>query len=220
MSFFSGRRPFCLPAMLALFAAIGIGPAVAAAPSSTDQADIGRAEGYLNGVTTLKAHFMQVSPDGNNVEGTVYLSRPGRLRLDYDPPSPIQVIADGSFLIYYDKDLKQVSYVDLESTPAGVLVRPEVKLDGGDLKVTKVGHQPGVLTVTVIKANDSAQGRITLVFTESPFQLRQWQVVDPQGQVTTVSLFDAQTGLSLDRELFYFKDPKVGNGPDLNNNGQ
>jgi outer membrane lipoprotein-sorting protein len=206
---------------LTLFSLALAGSSVSAAvPASADRADIDRAEDYLNGVTTLKAHFMQVSPDGSTAEGTVYLSRPGRLRLDYDPPSPVQVIADGRFLIYYDKQLKQVSYVDLDSTPAGILVRPKVKLDGEDLKVTKVSHQPGILDVSVIKAADPAQGRITLVFSEAPFRLRQWQVTDPQGQVTTVSLFDTESGLSLDKDLFYFKDPKLGHGPDLSTNGQ
>jgi outer membrane lipoprotein-sorting protein len=214
----AGRRVVFAAALLCL--ALAGMPAVAAGPTSSDQADIEKAEAYLNGVTTLKAHFLQVSPDGGTTEGTVYLSRPGRLRLDYDPPSPIEVVADGNFLIYYDKQLKQVSYVGLESTPAGVLVRPKVKLDADDLKVTKVGHPPGILTVTVIKAAEAAQGRITLVFTESPFQLRQWQVTDAQGQVTTVSLFDAQTGLALDKDLFFFKDPKFGHGPDLSTNGQ
>ena len=189
--------------------------ATTAVCASTDEADIEKAEAYLNDVTTLKAHFMQVSPDGSTTDGTVYLSRPGRLRLDYEPPSPIQVIADGHFLIYFDKQLKQVSYLDLDASQAGVLVRAKVKLNGEDLKVTKVTHQPGVLNVTIIKASDPGQGSITLVFTQSPFQLRQWQVTDPQGQITAVSLFDAETGLSLDKDLFYFKDPQSGHGPDL-----
>ncbi len=196
-----------------------------AAPSpadhgETDRADVDKAENYLNGITTLKARFLQVGPDGGTAEGTVLMSRPGRLRLDYDPPSPIQVYADGNFLIYFDKQLKQVSYVGLDSSPAGILVRAKVKLDAEDLKVTKVSHQPGILNVTVIKASDPGQGRITLVFTQSPFQLRQWQVTDPQGQVTTVSLFDAETGLALDKDLFYFKDPSLGHGPDLSTTGK
>lgn len=195
-------------------------PASSAVSASTDQAEIDRAEEYLNGVTTLKAHFMQVSPDGSTTDGTVYLSRPGHLRLDYEPPSPIQVIADGHFLIYFDKELKQVSYLDLDASPAGVLVRAKVKLSGEDLKVTKVAHQPGVLNITVIKAEDPGQGSITLVFTQSPFQLRQWQVTDPQGQITTVSLFDAETGVAIDKNLFFFKDPNLGHGPDLSTDQQ
>ncbi|MDR3439579.1 outer membrane lipoprotein carrier protein LolA [Telmatospirillum sp.] len=221
-----GRTAGWIAALVWCFAALacvtGLTAGAAVAAVTPDKAelnkqDIDKAEAYLNAVTTLKARFMQVSPDGSTAEGTVMLWRPGRLRLDYDAPSPIQVIADGTFLIYYDKQLKQVSYVDLDSTPAGILVRPKVKLEGADLKVVKVFHQPGVINVSIVKADDPGQGRIMLVFTESPYQLRQWQVTDPQGQVTTVSLFEAETGISFDKELFRFKDPSVSNGPDLSN---
>ena len=205
---------------LRLFAVIGLvlalgGAAGAAAPVGNDQAEIAKAEAYLNGIGTLRARFMQVGPDGGTVEGTVYLSRPGHRRLEYDPPSPVLVIADGRFLIYYDKQLKQVSYVGLDSTPAGILVKPQIRLDGDDLKVARVGRQPGVLNITVVNKNDPGQGRITLVFTEQPLQLRQWQVTDPQGQMTTVSLFDAHDGLALNKDLFVFDDPNFSGQPYL-----
>ncbi len=191
----------------------------AAVPPTSNQADIAKAEDYLNGVTTLKARFMQVAPDGSTVEGTVYMSRPGRMRLEYDPPSPILVVANGTFLIYHDKQLEQTNYLDLDDTPAGILLQPQVKLNGDDLKVLRVSHQPGILDITVTKRNDSSDGKLTLVFTERPFELRQWQVVDKQGQLTTVSLFDAETGVKLDRSLFKFKDPKYGTmGYSLDNN--
>jgi outer membrane lipoprotein-sorting protein len=196
---------------LSLLLAVPAGAAV----TSSDQSELAKAEAYLNSVSTLKARFLQIGPDGSTAEGTLYLSRPGRLRLDYDPPSPILVVADGSFLIYYDRKLGQVSYLGLDSSPAGILVKPQVKLDGDDLKVTGVAHQPGVLDVTVIRRHDPGDGRVTLVFSQAPFQLRQWQVVDPQGLTTTVSLFDAQTGLPLDKDLFHFVDPRNGVGPDL-----
>ncbi|MTJ81345.1 MAG: outer membrane lipoprotein carrier protein LolA [Telmatospirillum sp.] len=209
------RRGFRLVALAGWLAVAGTGYALAAEKSDADKAEIGRAESYLNAVTTLKARFMQVAPDGGTSEGTVLLSRPGKMRLDYDPPSPVQVVADGTYLIYFDKQLKQVSYVGLETTPAGILVRAKVHLDADDLKVTKVTRQPGVVNITVTKAQDPGQGHITLVFTDQPYQLRQWQVTDPQGQVTTVSLFDAESGVSIDKSLFYFKDPTVDQGPDL-----
>jgi outer membrane lipoprotein-sorting protein len=210
-----GRRVRTLAMVMACAWAAVPATSTAASGAEADQAEIAKAEAYLNSVTTLKARFMQVSPDGNTAEGSVLLLRPGRLRLDYDPPSPIQVVADGTYLIYYDKELKQVSYVGLDTTPAGILVRDKIRLTGADLKVLKVGHQPGVVNVTVTKAEDPKQGNITLVFTESPYQLRQWQLTDAQGQVTTVSLFDAETGVPLAKELFFFKDPNVGQGPDL-----
>ncbi|RAU23739.1 outer membrane lipoprotein carrier protein LolA [Paramagnetospirillum kuznetsovii] len=179
-----------------------------AALSEADKADVARAEDYLNAVTTLKARFLQVSPNGASVEGDAYLSRPGKLRLQYDPPSPLLVVADGTFLIVHDSQLGEPSWLPLNSTPAGVLVRPNVKLTGGDVAVTRVTRMPGVVRVSLVGVEDPAAGEITLVFSDRPFLLRQWQVKDAQNQITTVSLFEAQSGLSLDPKLFEFKDPK------------
>ncbi|KIL97850.1 Outer membrane lipoprotein carrier protein LolA [Paramagnetospirillum magnetotacticum MS-1] len=183
--------------------------------SAQDKADIERAEDYLNGVTTLKARFLQVSPNGASVEGDAYLSRPGKLRLQYDPPSPLLVVADGSFLIVHDQQLGEPSYIPLGSTPAGILVRPNVRLNGGDVAVTRVVRLPGVVRISVVEAEDPASGEITLVFSDKPFALRQWQVKDAQHQVTTVSLYQAQSGLTLDAKLFEFKNPKF-TAPTLN----
>ncbi|ARJ66471.1 hypothetical protein WV31_12735 [Magnetospirillum sp. ME-1] len=206
--------------LLLALAAVFVTAAQAAPPARTplsaqDKADIARAEEYLNGVTTLKARFLQVSPNGTSVEGDAYLSRPGKLRLQYDPPSPLLVVADGSFLIVHDSQLGEPSYIPLGSTPAGILVRPGVKLDGGDVAVTRVTRQPGVVRISVVEADDAAAGEITLVFSDKPFALRQWLVKDAQHQVTTVSLYQAQSGLSLDSKLFEFKNPKF-TAPSLN----
>lgn len=177
--------------------------------SAQDRADVERAEAYLNSVGTLKARFLQISPNGGQAEGTAYLSRPGKLRLQYDPPSPLLVVADGRFLIVHDRELGDPSYIPLDSTPAGILVRANVQLDGKDVRVTRVTRQPGVLGISLVDAEDPAQGELTLVFSDRPFALRQWRVTDAQGQVTTVSLYEAQSGISLDGRLFQFKDPKL-----------
>lgn len=186
-------------------------PAQAAGPrkplTDQDKTDIARAETYMNGITTLKARFQQFAPNGNVAEGTAYFWRPGRMRLQYDPPSPILVVADGDFLIVHDRELGEPSYIPLGSTPAGVLVRENVQLNGKDLAVSRVTRAPGVLNISVVESADPAQGEITLVFTEQPFALRQWRVLDAQGSITTVSLYEAQSGMPLDRKLFQFINP-------------
>lgn len=201
------------PALAPVLAPGGDLAAAQAAPrraplSAQDQADIARVEDYLNSITTLQARFLQVSPNGGQAEGTAFFSRPGRMRLQYDPPSPVLVVADGRFLIVHDQELGEPSYIPLNSTPAGVLVRDNVRLNGQDLSVTKVSRGPGILNVSLVDREDPGQGELTLVFSERPFALRQWRVLDAQGQTTTVSLFDAQTGVSLDPKLFRFVDPK------------
>ncbi len=204
----TAARPTRLPFAAALALSLGLIGAPALALSPGDANIVAQADAYLDQVATLKAHFLQVAQDGSTAEGTLYLSRPGRMRLDYDPPTPILVVASGGTLVYYDAKLGQVSYVDLDSTLAGVLVQPQVHLDQGALKVESVVRQPGVVYITVDKRDDPRSGRITLVFSESPLQLRQWKVVDAQGQTTTVSLYDAETGIRLADDLFEFHDPR------------
>jgi outer membrane lipoprotein-sorting protein len=182
--------------------------AASAALANQDMADISRAEQYLNHITTLKARFLQVSSNGAQAEGVAYLSRPGKMRLDYLPPNPIQVFARDGMLVYYDRQLQQTSYVDVDQTPAGVLVRAQIRLVGGDITVTAVRHGKGTLELDMVRSRDPGAGSITLIFEERPFALKQWRVRDPQGQVTTVSLFDAQTGITLDPSIFHFVDPQ------------
>lgn len=178
-----------------------------AALSPAETALVEQAEDYLNSFKTMRARFMQVAPNGGVAEGQAYLSRPGKMRLDYDPPSQIEIIANGSFLIYHDKELEQVSYLGLDETPAGILVRPNIDLNGRDLSVTGVTQGRGLVQIGLVQSGESAGGELTLVFNQNPFVLRQWMVRDPQGNVTTVSLFNTRTGVALNPKLFDFRDP-------------
>src|SRR3546814_15920621 len=72
-----------------------IASAEAAALSAEDRADVARVEAYLNGITSMKSSFLQSSSTGHVARGPVWLRRPGRLRLEYDPPPPIHITADG-----------------------------------------------------------------------------------------------------------------------------
>lgn len=174
--------------------------------SPEDRADVARVEEYLNGIRTLSARFMQISENGGTAEGKLYLSRPGKLRLEYDPPVPILMVASGSFLVHYDKELKAVTHLPIDSTPAGLLVRERIALSG-DVTVTKVERGPGSLRVTLVQSKDPQAGRITLVFSERPFVLSNWQVTDAQGSMTRVALIEPRTGMPLDPALFRFTDP-------------
>ncbi len=187
---------------------LGATPAAAASLSANDLSDIRRAEDYMNGLSSLKARFLQVNNSGSTAEGTVWLSRPGKMRLEYDPPSPLLVVADGTFLIVHDAELDDPSYIPLDSTPAGVILRPEIHLNSGDLKVTEVERDAGVIGFKIINAEEPEQGDITLTFTERPFLLRQWTVRDVQDKYTTVSLFDVQSGIDIDPKKFIFENPK------------
>jgi outer membrane lipoprotein-sorting protein len=182
-------------------------PAPAALPSATQAADIARIEDYLNDLTTLKAAFVQINPDGGTVTGELYYQRPDKMRLDYDPPSEILVISDGWQIVYYDRRLDQVSHMFPNSTPLGFLLSDEIRLSG-DVTVTDVERSAGELHVTLVQSDEPNQGSIRLTFAENPLELRRWTLTDAQGQATQVVLEQPETGLTLDRELFRFRNPK------------
>jgi outer membrane lipoprotein-sorting protein len=176
--------------------------------SDRDKADISRAEAYMNAISTLKAHFIQVNPSGVTEEGNIWLSRPGKLKMLYDPPSPNLIVTNGSWLIFHDQQLKQTSHIPIDSTPAGILVREKVSLQGKEVTVAKVERQPGVVNIYLYQRDEPKAGMLTLVFTDEPFALRQWHVVVGQNLKTTVSLFDTKTGVSIPADFFEFRDPK------------
>ena len=178
-----------------------------AALSKADQNDIARIEAYLNASSTVKARFTQTNPDGSVVEGTAYLSRPGKLRLEYEPPVPVLVVADGQFLIYYDKELKQASWLGLDETPAGILVRPNVSLNGKTVTVQNVTRSRDTISLRMVQTATPELGEMTMTFDSEPLALREWQIKDQEGKITTVVLSDIETGMSLSADLFVFEDP-------------
>jgi outer membrane lipoprotein-sorting protein len=173
-----------------------------------DRADLARIEAYLDGVRTVHSGFTQRSSNGEQAQGELYLARPGRLRIEYQPPVPVLVIADGTFLIYYDRNLEQVSHVPLASTPAGILLDKNISLTEGSLTVTGFERADGTIFVSVARADQPREGSIMLALNADPLQLQQWSVTDAQGIITVVTLIEPQFNVDLDRTLFVFHDPR------------
>ncbi len=162
---------------------------------------IARVETYLNSITTLRASFLQVAPDGSVSEGMLYLARPGRLRVEYDPPASVLMVANGSRLTYYDRELGQVSELPLTSPLARILIRQRISLDD-DLGVLALERTAGVLRITLGEKDDPGAGLVTLVFNDNPLGLRQWSIKDAQGLETRITLMETWFGLPIDASLF------------------
>lgn len=182
------------------------GPALGIQPSAQDQADLARVEAYLDGLRTLKAHFLQVAPDGALSEGTAWLERPGRMRFQYDPPAPFLLVANYELLVFQDTKLGQNSTVPLSRTPLGILLAEHVHLSG-DVTVTKLVRQPGQLQVSLVRTASPSDGTLTLIFADPPLALRQWTVLDAQRKETRVTLYNVQLGGSFDQSLFNVAAP-------------
>ncbi len=172
--------------------------------SAEDRDDVSRIEQYLNDISTVQARFVQASSTGEMAEGEFFLSRPGDLRISYDPPVPILIVTSGPFLVYYDSELEQSTHIPIVTTPVGVLVDEAISLDGGEIQVIDISRNAGAIRVSLIKTEDPYAGIITLAFTDAPLALRQWTVRDAQGVVTEFALLNPRFGVEIDPELFTF----------------
>ena len=193
--------------ILTLLAAL-LFAAPAFALTEAETAALKRAEGYLNGISTLQARFVQMNPDGSSHEGDLYISRPGKMRLAYDPPTPMLMVADSKFLIYVDTQMKDVSHIDLNDTPAGLLLKANLSFTDPAVKLLGVKQGPGTLEITATQAKDAAVGKLTFVFSEGPFELKQWRVVDAQNKEVRVTLSNPVLGGKLDAKLFKYDAKK------------
>lgn len=196
---------------LAIFlgAVLAFAPVQAQDDEASDDALLEQAAAYLNGIDTLQSRFLQIDGRGGVAEGDLYIDRPGKMRLAYDPPTPILIVADGYYVIYVDLELGEPSYLDIDDTPAAFLLEPEWSFADDNVTVTEIVRQPGLVEITAARASDISGGELTFVFSERPFELRQWRVKDAQSQEVTVTLFETETGVDLDSALFEYEEEDV-----------
>ncbi len=194
-----------------IFAFLGLFllPVFASAEQESLQ-EIKAVETYLNGISTLRAHFVQTTSDGKQVEGIFLLKRPGKMRFDYAPPLTDFIVADGSFITYYDGRMKQQSNVSIDRSLAGFFLRPNLKFSG-DISVSGVKRDNSFLWVTLVQSKEPLAGSMTLVLTENPMQLKKWIVVDAQEMITKVELSNVESGVKFDDDIFHYYDPKRKN---------
>lgn len=195
--------------LLAAFALAGIGftrPSAAAPPTAADQPDLDKVVEYLNALHSLRARFEQVAPDGAISRGTVWMERPGRIRFQYDPPTPLLLIAGHGEVYFHDFQLNQTSTVPLGRTPLSILLADRITFSG-PVTVTDVQRQPNVIQVSVVRTANPGEGLLALVFTQNPLTLYQWTVVDAQHKITRVTLSNMQIGGHFEDNLFTWSTP-------------
>lgn len=171
--------------------------------SPADQAQVAQIEAYVNRITTFKADFVQIAPNGATARGTMWIMRPGRLRVEYRPPVKLRIFATPQWLIVEDCRVKEPQYLPLRSTPAGILIQDRIALSG-EFTVTGVKRENQWITITIVETKSRENGQMRLVFRANPLQLIGWTVIDQTGGPTQVSLENVQAGLPLDANQFGF----------------
>ena len=168
---------------------------------------VGQAEKYLNSVTGLNGEFVQTA-NGRQERGTFAMLRPGRVRLDYKN-MPVQLIADGKDLYFFDKSLDQITTVPLTSTPAGILIRKNIDLRNADINVVETQDWKNAFALKMNLKGQEGLGHMTVVFDKSPVKLNSWSVVDATGTKTDVAFNGLVTKTNFGKDYFQIQRHKT-----------
>ncbi len=173
--------------------------------SAVDRADLNRISAYWNSIHTMEGGFVQIGPKGGIDQGRFYLKKPGKLRFEYQPPSPLQIVSDGRTVAVSNSKLKTFDRYPLSSTPLDMLLSEHVDWLR-DNAVLGVEHQPGAIVVEARTSSSHSKPNISITFSDPGLELRQWTVIDDQGLPTTVGLGNIETGVTLDDSLFVLRN--------------
>lgn len=187
-------------------------PPVAAAAKPAERCENGapvspaelvkQANAYFNSFAYLNADFLQLNADGRRFKGQLFVSRPGKLRFDYDAPSPLEIVSDGTTVVLRNRKLATQDVYGIGQTPLKFLLKDRLDLST-DTKL--IGAQRECDTVTVLvedKSTVAGTSRIRLVLAGEPLSLKQWTISDPNGTDTTVQLSNLDTTRRPDPKLF------------------
>ncbi|RZL05048.1 MAG: hypothetical protein EOP40_20980, partial [Rubrivivax sp.] len=160
-----------------------------------------RVSASLNAIRSLQSGFIQIGPDGAVEQGTLFIEKPGRIRFQYNAPSPVLIVATGGAVYVKNARLNTVDRYSLSDTPLGLLLNERVDL-ARNQAVIGVQERDGAIIVNARTSTNRNNSNITLVFSSGNVELRQWTVRDNQGGNTTVALQSPQVGPTLENALF------------------
>jgi outer membrane lipoprotein-sorting protein len=169
---------------------------------ANQKAQAAKVSNYLSSLNTLVGNFVQVGPDGTKTKGDFYIQKPGKVRFEYDPPNPIDIIADGSSLVVRDRKLATQDVYPLSQTPLRFLLSDRIDLMK-DTNVVGVTADDVFISVTIEEKQALiGTSRLMLMLGVKDGQLKQWTVTDPQGYDTTVAVYNLDSTKKVDPGMF------------------
>ncbi|TCL93069.1 outer membrane lipoprotein-sorting protein [Rhizobium sp. PP-WC-2G-219] len=192
------RRTFVAGvAVFGVLATIGLTLDPAAAQSTGTAQKIAD---HFASVKTMSGEFVQFGPRGEQTGGKFFISRPGRIRFNYEAPSPMRVIADGKSVVIGNQKLKTWDLYPLSKTPLNLLLSNSIDLSGKTVRDVK--EETDLITIVLGDRSIFGDSTITMMFDPKTYDLRQWTITDPQKKDTSVMIFNVKTGMPMDDAVF------------------
>jgi outer membrane lipoprotein-sorting protein len=168
------------------------------------RASFAKLNAYINSFQSMQGKFVQISPRGQQTSGKVMISKPGKMRFEYDNPSPLLIVADGTWLTITTKKMDRGDQFPLSATPLRLVVSTKIDLLA-ETNVLGFEQTDGITAIALQDRKSKVGGYITLIYDEANNVLQQWIVTDGKGRKTTVQLAELETGVEFNPKLFKAK---------------
>ena len=174
-------------------------PSAALLADATDP--VSRAEAWFDGISTMKADFIQVASDGTTATGELHLRRPHRMKIIYDLDEPL-ILLTTPFWLHVDRpEDRNVTSYPIRETPLSLILQKQVELRSDEFE-TSHSVRNGITSIVLTKDTGEGAGQLTLEFTNKPFELRKWSIRDAADVTTTVTLQNMKFGHSYENKFF------------------
>ena len=154
-----------------------------------DEKLLNQIENYLNQFDNISSQFIQSSSIGSQETGEIFISKPGKLRIEYKKDNKLLIVADGKWLHYFDTDLNEIQSIIIQKSPAWILLKKNINLKN-DFNIKKLEKKNGKIKLTLIDKNFENIEKIELIFSANPIELKKWIIIDNQEVETTVGLLN------------------------------
>ena len=169
---------------------------------------LSKIEKFLNNIKNLSSDFTQIH-EGQVSRGKFYISRPGKMRVEYSSEPKLLITVNGSVLTYKDLELDEVANLSTNTTPASLLTRKNISFKAKDISIERLTIGSDYISVTVLKKNNPEAGKFRLFFDKEITKFEKMEIVDDLNQTITVKLSNIKRPAKLSNNLFYIKSSNL-----------
>ena len=194
--------------LLALAALLALSPALAQdavqpeprALTDDEKALITAINEHNSAIKTMVGRFLQIDTQGQRIEGTFYLERPGKILFRYNPPSYEQIVSVGrGFYVVDRKEQTQYAYPQ-DKVPLRQFLDSTIDLFKAN--IVAVNQSDDYFSVTLQDDTPAGVVRVALVFDTEDKDLKQWTLTQPSGAELTFSLYDVDKDVVIPKSYF------------------
>ena len=138
---------------------------------------------YLGSFDSLKSDFIQINNNGDILSGNLYISRPGKFRIEYDQ-IPILLISDSKRLAVINKDLKSISFHKFDEIPAGFFLFKGLSFK--EIKILELEKKDNTLSASIVNTKLKDKGIIKIIFELDPLKMKKWVIIKKDNSKTEV----------------------------------